>query len=184
MRTSAFTALLVGTVLAAGCGKTPAPAPAPEGAPPGPTGPGATASDQDRCQGYWKMVGGDKGDGMKPPSANRALWLNFSSTKLTYGESSADPGETHAVVWDTAANPKTLTLTPSGPDGKPLPPEKWIYQFDGDHLLVAFSGGGALPTEFKARTPQPSAPGVLVLKFEKSGEKPPAPAARPLTSNR
>lgn len=175
MRSVALCALVAASA-AVGCGRNDRPI-----AP----GPASTATDKDRLQGVWKLVALDKGNGQAAPEPGRGAVLVFAGDRLTYHESPTEPGDALAVVWDTARLPRTMTVTALDRDGRPakLPPEVWIYRFDGAVLEVVFSvpEGSAVPTAFKGRRPsrENSTPGAVLLRFAKTDEPAPKPLPAP-----
>ncbi|AMV28979.1 hypothetical protein VT84_31585 [Gemmata sp. SH-PL17] len=139
-------------------------------------------SDKERFQGVWKAASADNGKGPKELSGDRVPRLQVEGDRLSLRESATDPGEPHVATWDSTKNPKTLTLNTIEPGGKPSAraAQVWIYKFEGDAIVVAFSDG-TTPTEFKAQVPsqKPPAPMVTVLRFTKTTEKPVAQPVKP-----
>ena len=193
MRTfTVFTLFAVITAFGAGCKKT-EPPPAPTGAgTPGPNSngppPDNALSDKERFQGVWKATSVDSGSGPKELPGDRTPRLQVEGDRVSLRESATDPGDPHAATWDSTKSPKTLTLNSFETSGKPSTraAQVWIYKFEGDTLVVAFSGETA-PAEFKGQAPsqKPPVPGVAVIQFTKTAEKPvtqPVKPTRPTTS--
>ncbi|MBM3979318.1 MAG: TIGR03067 domain-containing protein [Planctomycetes bacterium] len=202
MRSIRVTTLALALAALAGCGKK-----AETGAPSGAGGDrdrlqgtwAIETFDEGRHQNHAKY---ETLEDVRPPNPAdpediAAVRLTFDGDRLTialYGETK----DALTVVLDETANPKVLKLTevldadarPRGTfagtkRGGPAParePEKqeWIYKFDGDKLVVAFSkgGDGPRPTEFKARLRSEEngkeVPRVTVVTLKKTDAPPPA----------
>lgn len=122
MRIAALLVLFATALMfAAGCGKKSESSTGPASPDVGKPGPTTTLSDKDRFQGVWKGESFDDGTTRKEAKGDRVPRLQVEGDRVSLRETATDPGEPFTATWDSAKNPKTLTLVPSGPGGMPAP---------------------------------------------------------------
>lgn len=174
-------------------------------------GGGSSSADQDKLQGMWKIETLEDG---RPDSPRRQEEIKNDRIKIDGDKLTilADGDEIKFTFkLDEAKTPKVMTLTEvidskSRLGGSPTfrgtkkteppparEPEKWdwIYKFEGETLVVAFTKDHKKPhpTDFKAKeakfdNPDKVEPGVTVVTLKKTTEPPPPRAPRTYTTSR
>ncbi len=113
--------------------------------------------DQDRIQGTWALVSGERGGRPLPTEVVRHVTLTFAGNQLT--TKTRDREMRSAFRLDPGKEPKEIDLDMGGAVGK------GIYRLDGDDLKIAHGEvGDARPREFPKAG---SGLTVLVLKRQK-----------------
>src|SRR4051812_25263699 len=116
------------------------------------------AKDDDKIQGTWQMVSGEKGGNPAPDKFVQAFRLTFKAGwKITAQSKGEEKDGTYKI--DSSKKPRQIEISI---DGKTL---EGIYELDGDGLKLCLSEGGARPAEFKS--PEGSKTMLMVLKRQK-----------------
>src|SRR4051812_37828170 len=115
------------------------------------------AKDEDKIQGTWQMVSGEKGGNAAPDKFVQAFRLTFKAEgKITAVSKGEEKEGTFKV--DAAKKPRQIEISI---EGKTL---EGIYELDGDGLKLCL-GEGSRPAEFKS--PEGSKTMLMMLKREK-----------------
>ena len=113
--------------------------------------------DQEKIQGTWALVSGERNGKPFPDEVVRHVQLIFGGDKLTTQHK--DRKTEAAFTLDPSKTPREIDLDMGGSIGK------GIYQLDGDTLKIVHGEvGDARPKEFPEAGPGLT---VLVLKREK-----------------